>query len=71
MRMMESCGVGRCSKVRFDFDYVHLSELMAEACSEVKTPRFFEWSKLIPFDFDSIDCCDTNRGLFGRRPVWS
>ena len=72
MRMMiESCGVGRCSKVRFDFDHVHLSEPMAEARSGVKTPRFFEWSKLILFDFDSIDCCDTNRGLFGRRPVWS
>ena len=47
---------------------MHLSELIVEARSEVKTPRFFEWSKLILFDFDSIDRCDMNRGLFGRRP---
>ena len=69
--IIESYGVGRCSKVRFNFDHVHLSELMAEARSGVKTPRFFEWSKLILFDFNSINRCDTNRGLFGRRPVWS
>ena len=69
MRIMESYGVGRCSKVRFNFDYVHLSELIAEARSEVKTPRFFKWSKLIPFNFDLIDHCDTNHRLFGRRPV--
>ena len=56
--MIESCGVGSCPKVRFDFDHVHLSEPIAEACSEVKTRRFFEWSKLIPFDFDSIDRFD-------------
>ena len=53
--MIESCGVGSCPKVRFNFGHVHLSELIAEACSEVKTRRFFEWSKLILFDFDSID----------------
>ena len=45
--MIESCGVGSCSKVRFNFDHVHLSEPIVEACSEVKTGRFFEWSKLI------------------------
>ena len=66
---MESCGVGRCLKVRFNFNYVHLSELMVEARSEVKTPRFFKWSKLILFNFDSINHCDINRRLFGRRPV--
>ena len=44
---MESYGVGSCLKVRLDFNYVHLSELIVEACLEVKICRFFKWSKLI------------------------
>ena len=43
-------GVDSCLKARFDSDYVHLSEPIAEACSEVKTRGFFEWSKMILFD---------------------
>ena len=67
--MIESCGVGRCLKVRFNFNYVYLSKLIVEARLGVKTPRFFKWSKLILFNFDSIDRCDINCGLFGHRPV--
>ena len=48
---------------------MHLSELIVEARLEVKTPRFFKWSKLIPFDFNLINYYNINRRLFSRRPV--
>ena len=67
--IIESYRVGRCLKVRFNFNYVHLSELIVEARLGDKIPRFFKWSKLILFNFNSINYCDINYRLLGRRPV--
>ena len=47
--MIESCGVDSCLKVRSDSNYMHLSEPIAETCLEVKTCRFFNWSKIVLF----------------------
>jgi hypothetical protein len=48
-RVLRWGGVSSCPRVKFDFDYVHLSELIVEYCLEIETRGLFEWSKLMLF----------------------